>query len=60
MISQQSDIDKIYLYDKDPYEAKYQFLINKQEGTRLKHFNDSRVFIEYSNDADDIYKNIGE
>ena len=29
LISQQPDIDKIYLYLKNPYEAKYQFLINK-------------------------------
>ena len=27
LINQQSDIDKIYLYAKDPYEAKYQFLV---------------------------------
>ena len=26
----QPDIDKIYLYAKDPYEAKYQCLINKR------------------------------
>ena len=25
------DIDKIYLYAKDPYEVKYQYLINKLE-----------------------------
>ena len=24
------------------------------------HFNDSKVFVEYSNDMDDIYKNIEE
>ena len=30
LISNQSDIDKIYLYAKDPYEAKYQYLINKR------------------------------
>ena len=57
---QQPDIDKIYLYAKDPYESKYQFLINKQESTALKHLNDSKAFIEYSNDTDDIYKNIEE
>ena len=34
------------------------FLINKQESTGLKHFNESEAFIEYSNDVDDIYKNI--
>ena len=27
------NIDKIYLYAKDPNEAKYQFLINKREST---------------------------
>ena len=30
LINQQPEIDKIYLYAKDPYEAKYQFLINKR------------------------------
>ena len=54
------DIDKIYLYAKDPYEAKYQLLINKRESTGLKYLNDSKAFIEYSNDMDDIYKNIEE
>ena len=54
------DIDKIYLYAKDPYEAKYQFLINKRESTGSKYLNDSKAFIEYSNDMDDIYKNIEE
>ena len=28
---QSADIDKIYLYPKDPYKAKYQYLINKRE-----------------------------
>ena len=27
LINNQPDIDKIYLYVKDPYEAKYQYLI---------------------------------
>ena len=53
LVSHQSDIDKIYLYAKDPYEAKYQFLINKRERTGLKRFNDCKAFIEYSNDIDD-------
>ena len=35
-------------------------LINKRENTGLKHFNDCKVFIEYSNDMNDIYKNIEE
>ena len=60
LINNQPDIDKIYLYAKDPYEAKYQFLINKGESTGLKHFNDTKAFIEYSNDMQDVYKNIDE
>ena len=54
------DIDKIYLYGKDPYEAKYQSLINKREGVGIDYFNDPKAFIEYSNDVDDVYKNIDE
>ena len=60
LINNQPDIDKIYLYAKDPYETKYQFLINKRERTGLKHFNDPKAFIEYSNDMQDVYKNIDE
>ena len=48
------------MYGKDPYEAKYQFLINKRESTGLKHFNDPKAFIEYSNDMQDVYKSIDE
>ena len=48
------------MYAKDPYEAKCQFLIDKRTSTGLKHFNDSKAFTEYSNDMDDIYKNIEE
>ena len=29
LINNQPDINKIYPYAKDPYEAKYQYLINK-------------------------------
>ena len=58
MINEEPDIDKIYLYAKDPYGAKYQFLIKKRESIGLKHFNDSKVFIEHWNDVNDIYKNI--
>ena len=59
-ISDQLHIDQIYLYVKDTYEAKYQFLINKRESTGLKHFNDPKAFSEYSNDMPDVYKNIDE
>ena len=45
------------IYAKDPYEAKYQLVIYKKESTGLKYLNDSKAFIEYSNNMDDIYKN---
>ena len=35
-------------------------LISNFESTGLKHLNDSKTVIEYSNDMDDIYKNIEE
>ena len=60
MIENQPDIDKIYLYAKDPYEAKYQYLINKRESVGINHFNDPKAFIEYSNDMHDVYKNIDD
>ena len=58
LIENQPDIDKIYLYAKDPYEAKYQYLINKREGVGINHFKYLQAFIEYSNDMGNVHKNI--
>ena len=58
LINNQQDIDKIYLYAKDPYKKKYQYLIKKREKVTLNHFNDPKAFMEYSNDMQDVYKNI--
>ena len=60
LIENQPDIDKIYLYAKDPYEEKYQYLIKIHEKVGLKRFNDPKAFIEYSNDMHDVYKNIDD
>ena len=54
LINNQQDIDKTYLYAKDPYED----LINKRKSVGLKHFNDPKAFIEYSNDMHSVYKNV--
>ena len=54
------DIGKIYLFNQDLDEAKYELLFNKCEGVGLKHCNDSKAFIEYLNDMDDTYENIEE
>ena len=46
------------MYGKDPYEAKYQFLINKRERVGINRLNDPKAFIEYFNDMHKVYKNI--
>ena len=57
LINNQPDINKMFLYAKDPYEAKYQYFISKREKVGLDHFNYPKAFIEYSNDMQDVYKN---
>ena len=44
LINNESNIEKIYLYAKDTYEAKYQLLINKREIKRLRYVSDSKRF----------------
>ena len=53
LINNQPDINKVYWYAKDPYEAKYQYLINKVD---LNHYDDRKAFIKNSNDTQDVYK----
>ena len=48
------------MYTKDPYEAKYQYLINRREKVGIDHLDDPKAFIEYSNYLSDVYKNITE
>ena len=60
LIKEQDDIDKICLYARDLSEPKYEFFIKKREDAGIKHFNDSKAFIECSNAMDDVYENIYE
>ena len=60
LIQDQPKIDKMYWYAKDPYEAKYQYLIKLREKVGLKRLNDLKAFIDYSNDMHNVYKNIDE
>ena len=57
LIENRPDIDQIHLYAKDPYEAKYQYLIIETEGVCINCSNDTKAFIEYSSDMY-VYKNI--
>ena len=45
LINHEPDIDKIYLYAKDGYNAKYKLLINKRESTGLKYLNDLKALL---------------
>ena len=58
LINNQPGIDKIYLYAKDPFDVKFQCLINKREKVGLNHYDDPKAFTEYSNDIQDVYKKI--
>ena len=40
---QRPDIDKIYLYVKDPFELKYQVLINGREKVEIKNFKNPKA-----------------
>ena len=43
----------MYLYAKDLYETKHQYLINKREKVELKSYDNLKTFIEYSSDLQD-------
>ena len=46
LINIQPKIDKICVYAKAPYEAKYQYLNNKRNKVGLRHYDDHKVVIE--------------
>ena len=51
-------MDKIYLHANNLTEPKRQFLIKNREDIGIKHLNDPKAFMEYSNSMDDVYNNI--
>ena len=53
-------IVKIYLYAKDLNEPKYQFLIKRRKDVAIKHLNEPKAFIEYSQCMGDVYSNIND
>ena len=44
----------MFLYAKDTYDLKYQYLI-KCEEVGLRHYKDPNAFIKYSNDMKSVY-----
>ena len=58
LITEQNNIDKIYLHIKSLSEPKYEYLIKKREDAGIKHSNNPNAFAEGSNAKDDVYENI--
>ena len=54
------DVGKIYLYIKNPFESKYQLLINGREKVGIKQTKKSkgRFFFFFSETIDDVYENL--
>ena len=55
---QQPDIDKIYLYEKDPFESNYQLLNNGREKIGIKTLKNSKAFIDYLQTIGDVHENL--
>ena len=56
--NQRPDIDKIFLYIKDPFESNYQWLINGKGNLKLENLNNPKTFDDYSQTIDDVYENL--
>ena len=54
LINEQNDIGKIYLYAKGLGE--HEILIKQRKNVGIKHFNDSKAFIQCSNTMDDFMR----
>ena len=46
--NQRPDIDKVFLYVKDPFKSKCQLLINRREKVGIKKLQNPKAFIDYS------------
>ena len=57
--NQRLDIDKIYLYAKDPVESKCQLRINGREKVGIKKLKNPKAFLDYSQAIDDVYEKFG-
>ena len=46
------------LHVNDPFESKYQLLINRKEKVGIKKLKNPKAFIGYSQTIDDVYENL--
>ena len=54
----QPDVDKNHLYVKGPFEFKYQLPIIGIEKVGIQELKNPKVFIDFAQTIDDIYKNL--
>ena len=55
---QRPDIDKIYLYIKNPFQSKYQFLINGREKLGTENLKNPKAFLDFLQTIDYVYENL--
>ena len=55
---QRPDIDKIYLYVKDPFQSKNEFLFNGGKKVRFENLKNPKTFTDYSKAVDYVYENL--
>ena len=60
LINEQGNIDKIYLYAKDLFRPKYEYLVKKHKHAGIKYLNDPNALIECSNTMHNMYENIND
>ena len=58
--NQRPDIDIVYLHVKDPFESKYQLLINGRQEVGITRLKNPKAFIDYSQTIDNIYEKLKE
>ena len=56
--NRQPDADKIYIYDKNPFESKYQLLIDRKEKVGIKELKNPKhlLITEKNNDAYEYFE----
>ena len=52
---QRRDIDKIYLYIKDPFESNINYFLMEVGTKKLKY---PKTFFDYTQTIDNVYKNL--
>ena len=45
-------------YVRDPFESKYELLINRKEKAGIKKIKNPKTFTDYSETDDDVYENL--